>query len=240
MTVDDDPKLEAWSVRALNMPEHFDNAIHTDVGAKAAGYPGAIVSGTTVYAYLTHPAAAGWGRSWIDGGGAEVRFRAAVFDDDLVDCLIEDETIEASVGGSVRASLDVWKRSTPPGDLVGDRLPSVTFSLDDELGGYGTRAGDDLALYAEQGIVHPAAWPCIGNRVTKANFVTGPWIHVRSKVSHLGTARFGVQAQVESTLVDRFDSRAGERVLLDVRVSIDGLAVAAIEHESIVKLAAHA
>lgn len=231
-------ELAPWSVRAINMAEHRDNAIHTDEGAAAAGYPKALVAGTTVYAYLTHPAAAGWGRSWIDGGGAEVRFRAPVFDNDLVDCVgVANERVEATVGGSVRATLDLWRDALRPGPLEGDPLPETTFTLGEDLGSYGIRAGDDLALYGADGIVHPAAWPCIGNRITNANFVTGPWIHVRSKVAHLASAPYGCVARVESCLVDRFDSRSGERVVLDVRVSVDGEAVAAIEHESIIHLA---
>ena len=42
---------------------------------------------------------------------------------------------------------------------------------------------------------------------------------------------------VEGWLVDRFTARSGERAVVDVRISVDGHPVAAIEHEAIVRLA---
>lgn len=232
-----DVEMEPWSVCAINLPEHGDNPIHTDEGARAAGFDRALVAGTTVYAYLTHPPAVAWGRSWIDRGGAEVRFRAPVFDDDFVECAIFGTRVEAQVGGATRATFDVWLDAATPAALVGDHLPDTRLVLDDDLARYGSRAGDTLELYADEGICHPVVWPRIGNQVTKQNFVDGPWVHVRSRVAHLGPAPFGAEALVESRLAERFDSRAGERVVLDVRVSIAGVPVAAIEHESIIRLA---
>ena len=108
--------------------------------------------------------------------------------------------------------------------------------LGDGLGSYGVRAGDDLDLYELEGRVHPAAWPCIGNTVTKAFHVNGPWVHVRSAVTHLGPVSSDAVVSVSSALVDRFDSRAGQRVVIDIEVNVDGGAVARIEHESIVQL----
>lgn len=68
-------ELETWSVRAVNLPDHADNKIHTDEGARAAGFPAALVAGTTIYAYMTHPPAAGWGTHWLSGGGCELHLR---------------------------------------------------------------------------------------------------------------------------------------------------------------------
>ena len=53
--------LQPWTVRARNLSEHADNLIHTDAGARAAGFPAALVAGVTTYAYLTHPVVAAWG-----------------------------------------------------------------------------------------------------------------------------------------------------------------------------------
>ncbi|MDW3220041.1 MAG: hypothetical protein R8F63_15615 [Acidimicrobiales bacterium] len=54
--------LEPWSIAAVNLAEHADNPVHTEAGGRAAGYDGAVVAGTTIYAYLTRPAAAAWAR----------------------------------------------------------------------------------------------------------------------------------------------------------------------------------
>jgi acyl dehydratase len=78
-----------WSIVARNLPEHARNRIHTDAGAREAGFPRALVAGVTTYAYLTHPVAEAWGLGWVSSGGGEVRFRRPVFDGDLVRCDIE-------------------------------------------------------------------------------------------------------------------------------------------------------
>jgi hypothetical protein len=237
--------LAPWSTNARNLPEHAHNIIHTDLGAHAAGFPGALVAGTTVFAYLTHVPASAWGMSWLTAGSSEVRFRSPVFEDDLVQCVpTETKTgeqlatvVEARVDDQPKASCRFALVGDIVPDRLGDPLPQIPIVFDDDLARYGLRAGDDLDLYEERGIVHPAAWPTIGNRVTIANFVNGPWIHVRSHITHLGLARFGSTATVTSTLRERFDSRAGERVIIDIRVTSDGEEIAAIEHESIIRLA---
>ena len=66
--------------------------------------------------------------------------------------------------------------------------------------------------------------------------VNGPWVHVRSAISHLGPVAANATVDLRSALVDRFDSRAGERVVIDIEASVEGRPVARIEHESIVRL----
>lgn len=233
--------LAAWSVRAINLPEHAHNVVHTDEGAREAGHERALVAGTTVYAYLTHVPAAAWGADWLRAGGGEVRFRSPVFDDDLIGCLPVDHDgqhrVEARSRGERRATFDVWLESPPVAPMRGDRLPALELGLDDELAGYGARTGDDLPLYDELGTVHPVLVTTLGNRATMASVVDGPWIHVRSHVTHQGLVRPGEIVVVESSLAKRFDSRAGERAILDVRITVDERPVAAVEHEAIIGLA---
>lgn len=234
-------ELETWSVRALNLAEHASNVVHTDAGALAAGYPAALVAGTTVYAYMTHVPAAGWGRDWVAHGSVEVRFLSPVFDNDVVECVPVHGAVQAQVDGQVRATLELLES---PAELAprpdGDPVHTTTLTLGDAIGGYGLRAGDDLALYESEALVHPAAWPFIGNDVTIATLVTGPWIHVRSIVHHRAAVPLGAEVLVESWITDTFTTRAGDRAVLDVRVSLDGEPVTAIEHESIIKLATSA
>ena len=97
------PELQPWSVTAVNLPEHGENPIHTDAGAIAAGFPGALVAGATVYAYLTHVPTAAWGLEWLSGGGAEVRFSSPVMNGALVDCVPIDGVVEARVDAVVKA-----------------------------------------------------------------------------------------------------------------------------------------
>ena len=248
--------VESWSVRAVNLPEHADNPVHTDLGARAAGHERALVAGTTVYAYLTHPPAAAWGRDWLEHGGGEVRFQSPVFDDDLVEITPRPLTtptaertpdtdlgtgvvLEAWSRGERRATFEVWRRADDDRDVAdarGPELASFDVVMDEAFCSYAARAGDDLGLDAELGVVHPVLTTVLGNRATIKSVVDGPWIHVRSRIRHLGLVRPGDTVTVASTLADRFDSRAGERAVLDVRLSVDGRPVAAVEHESIVRL----
>lgn len=230
-------ELTAWSTTAVNLGDHADNIIHTDEGARAAGFESALVAGTTVYAYMTHPVVAAWGQSWLSGGGGELRLRSPVFDRDPVDCLITDgPTVTATVGGNARASLELWQEVDAPTVRDGDSLRPFDVTLAESHLDYGMRAGDDLELYASEAIAHPVTWANLANSVFIDNLITGPWIHVRSKIYHEGLATLGSRVHIEANLVKRFDSRAGERALVDMRFYADEQPVATIEHEAIIVL----
>jgi len=233
-------KLQPWSVRAVNLPEHGRNPIHTDAGARAAGFPAALVAGVSTYAYLTHPPAAGWGLDWVGGGGAEVRFLSPVFDRDELTCLPtgdEQVVVEANVGGETRANVHVWcDAEAPTTRRDGETLVAHEVKLGDGWRDYGVSLGDDFSLYRDHGLVHPAAWPALANDVVHAQLVSGSWIHVRSRIRHHGLVPVGSHAVVESTVFDRFTTSAGDRAVLDVEITVDGQVVATIEHEAIVSV----
>ncbi len=237
--------LAPWSTTAINLPDHADNKIHTDEGARAAGFERALVAGTTIYAYMTHPAVSAWGLDWLHAGGGEVRLRRPVFDNERVDCVVsetETETdrrpvVTATVAGDARATLELWQDVDAPAVRDGEALKPIDMTLTEAHLDYGMRCGDDLALYAEHDIAHPVTWANLANSIFRINLVTGPWIHVRSKIYHEGIARLGSNIHVAANLIDRFDSRAGERALVDLRLYADDEPVATIEHEAIIVLA---
>jgi len=232
--------LKSWSTRAINLPEHAHNPIHTDAGAQAAGYPSAIVAGVSIYAYLTHPPAEAWGSSWVQGGGGELRLKQPVLADDRVACDIEQSenvtTVVARSQGQTRATFEVWEEVAAPPMRDGDDVPALEFEITDDLASYGTRAGDDLGLYQSQNIAHPALWPNVANMVFTEHLVTGPWIHTRSRIFHQGVARAGDQLRVESSVIDRFSTRAGDRAVVDVQILANLKPVARLEHEALVSL----
>lgn len=236
---------ERWDVHAQNLPEHARNPIHTDAGARAAGFPRALVAGVTTYAYLTHPLVVAWGPEWLAHGGGEVRLRRPVFDGDLVRCTpVEVEPDGAVVVHALtdepeqpRAVLRAVCDGGPlPAPRTGESLREVELRLDGELGAeYGSRAGDDLALFAEQGLVHPAVWPALANHVVHTQVARGSWIHTRSLVRHHALAQAGSIATVRAVVVRRFEAH-GERAVLDVVIEAAGIVVASLEHEAIVAL----
>jgi acyl dehydratase len=235
--------VEPWTVIAQNLPEHARNPIHTDAGAQAAGFPRALVAGVTTYAYLTHPLLAAWGRSWLERGGAEVRFRRPVFDGDVLRCepaidgdgvLVSAITDEPEQPRAVLRAIRQAEVAKPLRD--GEALPAKQIELAGEWGSdYGARAGDPLPLCADLGVVHPAVWPALANHVVHTEVARGSWIHMRSIVRHHGLARAGAIATVRSVVVERFESH-GERAVLDVEIEVDGVIVATLEHEAIVAL----
>lgn len=234
--------LQPWSVTAVNLPEHAENAIHTDVGARAAGFPAALVAGVTTYAYLAHAPATAWGRSWLADGGAEVRFRDPVLNDDRVDIVVGDgptpaAAVTAAVGGVARADAQFVEHADAMPRRDGEQLGPIGFTIDRSWSDYGFRAGDDCPIYAELDIAHPTSWPRIANQFCHEQLVDGPWIHVRSRIAHHGLAAVGATISADAVVADRFDSRAGERVVLHVRISADGDPVASVEHEAIIRLA---
>ncbi|MCB1001337.1 MAG: MaoC family dehydratase [Acidimicrobiales bacterium] len=240
----DTTAVRPWEVLAQNLPEHARNPIHTDAGAQAAGFPRALVAGVTTYAYLVHPLIAGWGEAWLSGGIAEVRFRRPVFDGDRVRCVPrpdgdavvveavtdEPEQPRALVRAAIADPVAAARRD-------GEPVPDKQVALVGEWGSdYGERAGDDLRLCRELGVVHPAVWPALANHVVHTEVARGSWIHVRSIVRHHGPVPSGASALVRSTVVRRIASAAGERAVLDVEVVVDDRVVATLEHEAIVSL----
>lgn len=235
---------EPWSVTAQNLPEHARNPIHTDAGAQAAGFRRALVAGVTTYAYLTHPIMAAWGLDWLRGGGGEVRFRRPVFDQDTLRCSPAAHGDDAVIVQALTDEPDepcavltaVRNGGAPAAMRPGEQLTSRRLHLTGEWGSdYGTRAGDDLALYHDLGLVHPAVWPALANHIVHTQVARGSWIHTRSIVRHHATAAGGSFADVHAVVVRRFESN-GERAIVDVHIEVDGVLVASLEHEAIVAL----
>lgn len=232
-------EMHNWSTTAVNLAEHADNPIHTDAGAQAAGFDRALVAGVTTFAAATHLPATAWGIEWVRSGRAFVRFRRPVLDGDRVDFVARDRgEICAMVDGDVRVDaafeLDA---AAPRSARAGEQLEPIDFELDASWSDYGRRAGDDCPLYAEQRIAHPSAWPRIANRFCHEQLVDGSWIHVRSDITHLAVAHIGLRIHATANVVERLDSRAGKRAVLDVRIRSDGRDVAVLEHEAIIELA---
>ena len=253
-----DADLRPWSVEAVNLPDHADNPIHTDEGARAAGFRSALVAGTTVHAYLTRPVVEAWGTGWLAGGASMVEFLAPVEAGDRVDCVpgpdpdgeAGDGSVEVrgEVAGDLRARL-VAHRSCPEGFLEdvpdgrvpgGEPLPVHVEVVDGPRADYASRAGDDLGLYDEHGLVHPCIWTTLANAVMVRHLVDPPWIHTRSRVVHHRTLALDAPMLVEATVVDRFETRRGSRAVVDVSVSSDGDPVATVRHEALVSLRSEA
>jgi len=234
-----------WSIVARNLPEHARNPIHTDAGARAAGFNRALVAGVTTYAYCCHPIIERLGLDWVASGQAEVRFRAPVDDGSRLWIPVEDRPdggldVAVVCDGVGRPVVEVsaWRHHRGVGDQrPGEQLTEVTVRLDGEYGAdYAARAGDEQSVCEDAGVVHPAVWPALANFVFHNQLARGSWIHTRSVVRHGALAPAGAEAVVSTTVLRRF-RRRGERVVAEVVVRIEGTIVATVEHEAIIDLA---
>jgi hypothetical protein len=243
-----------FHVVARNSPEHARNAIHTDAGARAAGYERALVAGVTSYAYCCHVAIARFGLAWVTSGAAQLRLRAPVFDGEelfLPSRARADGGIDVTVTAA-RAAEPLVEMQAWPGPLPDDgagatltgalgareALSPVAVRLEGEHGaGYGLRAGDpDPGLPSS--LVHPAVFVALANLVFQSQLARGPWVHTRSKVRHHAAAREGADAVVTGALCLRELRRSGERAAAILEVSASGTLVATLWHEAIIDLSA--
>jgi len=232
-----------WSVHAKNLPEHARNPIHTDEGGKAAGFDGALVAGVTVYAYLTNPILTLWGVDWLREGSSVVEFKSPVLADELVECItvLDDMSlnVNATVSNQIRAQCTAFigkpVSSNSPDSSI-ELLETEEIHLVNEWENYGHRLGDDHEIYSELGVIHPAVWPSLANYVVEKNLVTGAWVHTRSKISHHDLVQIGSVATLESRVINRFETKAGNRAVINVAVTVEGEKVAEVEHEAIVSL----
>ena len=76
----DHAALAAHEIVALNIAADSENKIHDDAVARRLGFAGGLVPGVAVYAYMAHMPVARWGRTWLERGVAECRFRKPVYD----------------------------------------------------------------------------------------------------------------------------------------------------------------
>ena len=240
----DASEFSPWSITATNLPIHARNPIHTDDGGRAAGFPGALVAGVTVYAYLCHLPLASHGMSWVDHGGGEVRFKQPVFDHDLVEVsarildgttLIEAHTGSPQPRAVLHPTLDAG--GAPP-LRAGEDLSPVTITLDTPYGAdYALPAGDDLDVCLSAGIVHPAVWPDLANHIMHEQLARGSWVHTRSIIRHHRAVAVGSAVTIVPRVIDRFFAH-GERAVVDMHFMHGDEIVTSIEHEAIIDLSA--
>lgn len=76
--------VDEYRLVARNTATASANKIHDDAVARRYGFAGGLVPGVDVYAYMTHPPAAAWGRDWLERGSMRARFLAPVYEGEEV------------------------------------------------------------------------------------------------------------------------------------------------------------
>ena len=78
-----------YQISAVNDALSSENRIHSDDIARKFGFTGALVSGVSVFGYLTHPLVAVVGESWFGNAVAEVNFLKPAYEGDLLDIRLQ-------------------------------------------------------------------------------------------------------------------------------------------------------
>jgi acyl dehydratase len=117
-------------LRARNTATASANRIHDDAVARRYGFGGGLVPGVDLYGYLLRPVVAAWGRPWLEGGRAEARFTAPVYDGDEV--TVEAHAADDGEGGGLALRLtDAGARPCAAGTARPADRPAAPVDLAD-------------------------------------------------------------------------------------------------------------
>ena len=251
-----------YQVRAYNTAKESENKIHDDAIARKFGFGGGLVPGVDVYAYMTHPPVARWGRAWLERGAAECRLLKPVYDGDIATVTATETAERLDLAVESRGETCATGRASLPGTAAPPRLeefaepppPPATRPPADAanlapgrlLGmrplaitrDFVEQSVADLRetepLYAREGLVHPGAILRIGNWVLNHNVVLGPWMHVGSTVRHFAAARVGDELTARGRITGNYERKGHLFVEVDALVLADGRRpIAQIAHVAI-------
>jgi acyl dehydratase len=251
--------LEPYSLVAHNTATESTNRIHADEVARQYGFRGGLVPGVDVYAYLTHPPAAAWGRAWLERGTMQARFVQPVYDGDRIEVVptgdgsLEVRDPSGAVCATAQVALpdatpplpdpadwpDVAPADDPPPASPEVLVPGTAFGLAphgfhaDRHGEYLADVREDLARYAADRIAHPGWVLRDANYVLSANVRLGPWIHVESSVQHHGVVEDGDDVSARAVVTAEWERKGHRFVTLDVLHLAGGRPVARTEHTAI-------
>lgn len=123
----------AYQVSAVNDALTSENRIHSDEIARKYGFTGALVSGVSVFGYLTHPLVAAVGEDWFRGTVADVKFLKPAYQGDLLDIRLQalqngqadhHQAVVKNPDGVLLAQLDSQRPETlAPLDPLADAPP---------------------------------------------------------------------------------------------------------------------
>jgi hypothetical protein len=238
-----------YRVQAYNTATASENRIHDDAVARRFGFRGGLVPGVDVYAYLTHPIAARFGRAWLERGRVVARVLKPVYDgEEVVISAAGDATLAVEArnpAGELCATAEATlPASAPPlpdlaafpsRPLPADPPPAGPTSLApgtllgtieggfhaEQAAAYLADVREALPLYERGRIVHPGYLLRFANFILAVNVRLGPWIHVGSEVQHLGVGGDGDRLVTHGRVTGCYERKGHRFVELDVLVTAD-------------------
>jgi hypothetical protein len=253
--------LEPHRVSTYNTAHDSENKIHDDATARRFGFGGGLVPGVDVYGYMTHMPVARWGRAWLEHGTVECRFFKPVYDGETatvtggegageLEILVESRGERCATGHAalpaappaappIDSFREVAQRAErPPADeaalAVGTWLGLDPYPITPELAAeHRANLRENLPLYAEEGLIHPALILRACNFVLNRNVSLGPWIHVSSRIQHVAAARVGMNLAARGRVTANYEHKGHRFVDVDVLVLADDRPIAQVAHLAI-------
>jgi hypothetical protein len=238
-------------VQAYNTAPESENRIHADDVARRFGFRGGLVPGVDVWAYLAHVPAARWGRAWLERGTMRAELRRPVYDGDTVvvtgtfasdgnvglelrdgdgtvcargEAALPPERSDAPLAPPIpHAALPTARAEATPATLAAGTLLG-TFEIGfraDKARAYLRDVREDLPVFEDGAVPHPAWLLRTANWVLAENVRLGPWIHVASDVRHLGIGRDGERFSTRARVLEEYERKGHRFVVLDVHVVAD-------------------
>jgi hypothetical protein len=242
----------SFRVRAVNTAADSDNRIHDDRVAAEYGFRGGLVPGVTVYGYLASAVIGHLGLKWLHRGAMDVRFFQPIYEGEEVEVSIaeqEEGRIKVDAGSCASATAwlsDAAPLSTAPAeapmpdrvdasrDAIRPGLVLGTIEKTLDLSQPGMSAPLD-AFIGQERFAHPSILLALANEILVKNFILGPWIHSSSEVRNISPARDFQHLQVRAKIVDAFEKKGHEFVVLDVAILSAGHMLSRITHTAIWK-----
>jgi acyl dehydratase len=238
-------------VRAVNTAVDSENRIHDDSVAAEYGFRGGLVPGVTVYGYMASAVLEHFGPKWLMHGAMDVRFFEPVYEGEQVVVSIAEQEqgrIKVETG---RALATAWlacaadSGDDPPEHPIPERVPASrdvfvpgallgTIEKTLDLSQSGMSAPLD-AWIGEERFAHPAILLALANEILVRSYILGPWIHSSSEIRNLAPARDGDRLHVRGKIVDAYERKGHEFVVLDVAILNGARPLSRIRHNAIWK-----
>jgi len=238
-------------VRAVNTALESENRIHEDSIAAEYGFRGGLVPGVTIYGYMASAVIERLGSEWLRRGAMDVRFFEPFYEGEEVAVSITDLSDgRIKVEAGAPASATAWIDNTElPADYP-DEYPvikqiasretleprKILGSLDKtlDLSQSGLSAPLDPFIGPER-FAHPAVILGLANELLMHNYTLGPWIHAASEVRNANPAHDGEHLRVRGKIVDAYERKGHEFVVLDVAILSADALISRIRHTAIWK-----
>jgi acyl dehydratase len=238
-------------VRAVNTAPDSENRIHEDGVAAEYGFRAGLVPGVTVYGYMASAVIDRLGFEWLGSGAADVRFFEPFYEGEEVAVSITDlPEGRIKVEAGTRSSATAWIHNAELSADYPDEYPliktiasretieagKILGSLDKtlDLSQPGLSAPFDAFIGLER-CAHPAVILGLANELLMHNYSLGPWIHSASEVRNAHPAHDGEHLRVRGKIVDAYERKGHEFVVLDVAVLSGEVLISRICHTAIWK-----